>query len=70
MLRPPVVPHEEWLVGAEKTLRDLLLAGVDATMVEVDVDELEQWCLKNKLSINSDSCSTYVAKKLRLQYKS
>ena len=60
---------EEWLVAAEKALVNLRANGVDARKVDVDVDQLFQWCQSKKLPVNSESRSSFVAEKLLLDEK-
>jgi len=36
--------YDEWLVVAEKAIRELQLLGLELRKVDVDVNELAAWC--------------------------
>ena len=61
--------YEEWVVSAEKALVNLRAQGINARKVDVDVEELFQWCQTKRIPVNSESRSRFVAEKLLLEDK-
>lgn len=57
--------HEEWVSGAKQTLRNLLLEGINAVRVDVDVEELVEWSKQRGLNIDGSARAAYVADKVR-----
>ncbi len=58
--------HEEWVKIAEKTIEDLAKQGVLARKVDVDVNELQAWCLaQKKRPLDSSARAAYAATRLR-----
>lgn len=61
--------HEEWETGAKETLRNLLVNGANAIRVDVDVENLVQWCKKNGRAVDGSGRAFYVADRIRLLKK-
>jgi len=57
--------YEEWVEVFNKGCANLKEVGIMAVKVSVDVDELIEWCKENKLAINGEARSQFVARKLR-----
>ena len=57
--------HAEWLQEAQRAFLDFTARGVHARKVDVGVDELIQWCRKNRRPLDSDARLAYVTFKLR-----
>lgn len=57
--------HDQWQAVATKALADLARAGVRARKVEVDVDELVEWCRSEGRPIDGAARAAFVAVKLR-----
>lgn len=55
---------EEWVRTAEKSLRDIRARGIRVEKVDVDVEELVQWCQAKRQPINAASRSAFAAEKL------
>jgi hypothetical protein len=53
--------HEEWVKIAEKTIEDLARQGVLARKVDIDVNELQAWCLAQKRPLDSSARAEYAA---------
>ena len=56
---------EEWIRMAEKSLRDFRARGIQLGKVEVDVEELIQWCQSKQQPIHAASRAAFAAKKLQ-----
>jgi hypothetical protein len=57
--------HSKWLEQANRALRGLEKGGLKARRVVIDLDELVQWSAAQKLPINSEARSKFVAQKVR-----
>lgn len=57
--------YEAWLRQAEETLADMKSNGLNVRKVEVDVNELAEWCSSRAVPVNSQSRSDFVADKTR-----
>jgi hypothetical protein len=53
--------HEEWVKIAEKTIEDLAKQDVLARKVDVDVNDLQAWCLAQKQPLDSSARAEYAA---------
>jgi len=58
--------HAEWVQNAEKALQEMRRLGMDPVKVDVDVEELLQWCESQHIAVSGEARSTYVATQLRL----
>lgn len=58
---------EEWVQIAEKGLCDARAMGVQVVKVDVDLDELLQWCQSRQQPVNADSRSAFAAENLQRQ---
>ncbi len=56
--------HTEWLESATKALLHLRDLGLNICPVEIDVDELGQWCKKQKRPVNGAARAAFAAVKL------
>jgi hypothetical protein len=54
--------HAEWLVLAEKLIRDLKKRGIVGRKVVVDVNELNAWCISNNRPLDGSARAEYVVK--------
>jgi len=57
--------HDEWQAVATRTLAELARAGVSPRKVDVDVDELSEWCRASVRPVDAASRADFVAFKLR-----
>lgn len=57
--------YEEWEANATQALQTLLAQGARAVKVEVDVDELVEWCQNNGRQPNSEARADFVSDLLR-----
>ncbi|MFZ1218071.1 MAG: hypothetical protein WAO00_02205 [Chthoniobacterales bacterium] len=57
--------HEEWVKIAEKTIEDLARQGLRAQKVDVDVNELQAWCLAQNRRLDSSARAAYAAAHLQ-----
>ena len=60
--------YEEWIFQAEKAFMDLRSAGMDATKIYIDLDELLGWCKEKNLKIDAGSRSNFTSFKLQELY--
>jgi hypothetical protein len=58
---------EEWRKSAEKAIVNFTAAGVQVRKVDIDVEELVEWCRDNGLPVNIKARSHYAAEKVRQQ---
>jgi len=58
--------YEEWLVWATERLEELKAKGVAAHKVDVDVEELLNWCWKNALPVAAPARAQFAAERVRL----
>jgi Asp-tRNA(Asn)/Glu-tRNA(Gln) amidotransferase A subunit family amidase len=56
--------HAEWVQNAERAVQELRRQGMNPVKVDVDVEELLQWCASRHVAVNGEARSTYVAAKL------
>ena len=56
--------HSEWLASATQTLDELRKQGLALVKVQIDVDELAQWCREKNYAVNGKACSEFVQHKL------
>ena len=56
--------HEEWERNAEKSLREMLKAGMYPEKVEIDVEELLHWCNEQDRPVDAGARAQYTAEKL------
>jgi hypothetical protein len=59
---------EEWLRIAEKTFADLKKLGLNIVKVDVDVEELANWCAAEGFPLDSSARSRFVREKVREIY--
>jgi len=57
--------HDEWQAMASRGLADLARTGVSARKVEVDVDELVDWCRSEGRPVDGAARAAFAAWKLR-----
>lgn len=57
--------HAEWLQNAEKALQEFRRQGVEPVKVDVDVEELLEWCESRDIAVDGKARSDYTAAKLR-----
>ncbi len=57
--------HDEWRTLATKLLADLARDGVWAQKVDVDVDELIEWCRSEGRPVDAPARAAFAALKLR-----
>jgi hypothetical protein len=61
--------YEEWLENAEARLQEMAEEGVYATRVNIDVRELQDWCIAHERSIDGSSRAVFTAEKIRQLHK-
>jgi len=61
--------YEEWLQNAEARLQEMAEAGIYATRVEIDVRELQDWCIAHERPIDGSGRAVFTAEKLRQLHK-
>ena len=57
--------HAEWEKLAEKTIQDLAREGVAARKVDVDVNDLQAWCLAEHRPLDGPARAAYAATRVR-----
>jgi hypothetical protein len=61
--------YAEWYKDAEKTLEKLRQAGLDVVKVNVQIEELLDWCIGQNVPVNANARSKYAADKLHQKEK-
>lgn len=61
--------YEEWLRFAERSLPQLSRHGILPQKVDIDVEELLQWCNDQNCPVNASARVKFVAEKLVQQHK-
>jgi len=59
--------YEEWRVNAEEQIAGLQAEGFEVKKIEVDVEELVNWCRIKNVPIDGGSRSEFAAHKSRLE---
>lgn len=57
--------HSEWMAEANKTLTILKEEGVSFVKVDVDVEELANWCCEKGVKVDGAARSEFVVHKLQ-----
>jgi hypothetical protein len=57
--------YEEWLKNANILKKELVDSGLAVEEVDVDMQDVINWCKKGNKTINSNNISEYVVFKLR-----
>ncbi len=57
--------HAEWENLAQKTIQDLAREGVAARKVDVDVNDLQAWCVAEHRPLDGAARAAYAATRLR-----
>ena len=52
--------YEDWLAEAEKTIPEMEKKGIKIQKVDVDLKELQAWCLRAKRPLNASARAEYV----------
>jgi hypothetical protein len=55
--------YHEWLLLASARLRDLQESGIDIRKVDVDVEELVEWCKQRERPVDGDARAEYAAER-------
>lgn len=53
--------HAEWLAIAEKAVKDLKRQGLSIIKVDVDVEELRNWCGRQGLPIDASARAQFIS---------
>lgn len=61
--------YEEWLKNAETRLHEMVEAGINATRVYINIDELQNWCIAQGCPIDASARAFFTAEKLRQFHK-
>jgi hypothetical protein len=56
--------HTEWLASAMEALDRFKALGMLVVKVQVDVNELADWCCKHGYAVDGKACSQFVSDKL------
>ena len=57
--------HEEWLAVATKGIADLRRTGAVVKKLDVDVQELAQWCRDHRRALDGTARVMFVTEKMR-----
>ena len=57
--------YDDWLAGAQKALVQIVVTGVRARRVDVDVEALVRWCQAQGRLLDSAARAAYAALQLR-----
>lgn len=62
--------YREWKESAEETLKKFRDRGITVYKVEIDLDELEQWCKNENIPLDSQARSRFVSEKVKDHHES
>ena len=57
--------YEEWLAMAEDFMKNFNTPGIKLVKVDIDVEELINWCSINNQPINSETRSDFTAQQIK-----
>jgi hypothetical protein len=60
--------YSEWVEAASMAFENARKAGINVIKVEVDAEELVEWCRSRNLPLNGNSRSRFAAEKTREQH--
>lgn len=61
--------HDEWLAMLKRSLRMFREAGIRYELVEIDVEQLVEWCERKGIPNNAAARAEYAAYLLRRRYE-
>ena len=59
--------YDEWITGAQASYKQIEQMGLELQKIEVDINELIQWCQQNCLNIDSSARTSFVLEKIQKQ---
>ncbi len=60
--------YYEWVANANDTIKKFSISGYVIKKIEIDVNELIDWCKKEKYSLNGESRSKFISLKTKLKW--
>jgi hypothetical protein len=60
--------HSEWLINANRPLRELRAHDMTVEPVEIDIKKLVRWCQEQGIPLDFSARSRYAAEKIREKY--
>ena len=57
--------YQEWKENADRAMMDFRQQGISVMKIEIDLDELVNWCAERKRPIDASARSEFVANKVR-----
>ncbi|WP_035276127.1 hypothetical protein [Desulfogranum japonicum] len=61
--------YYEWLANANDTINKLSNSPYRIKKIEIDVEELIEWCIQEKSPLNGESRSKYIALKTKEKFR-
>lgn len=57
--------YEEWTLEAKRVIKELRRQGLNIVKVDVNIEELIDWCQQKNIPVNGEARSMYAAHKLQ-----
>lgn len=61
--------YYEWVANANEAINNFSSLGYRVEKIEIDVNELIEWCSSEKRPINGESRSNFISLKTKEKYK-
>ncbi|MBI5056753.1 MAG: hypothetical protein HZB61_09080 [Nitrospirae bacterium] len=57
--------YDEWMKGIQRLIENIRMEGIEPVTVEIDINELLEYCREHNLKNNGETRSQFVAELLR-----
>lgn len=61
--------YYEWVANANETIKNLSNSHYHIEKIEIDVEELIEWCIKEKCPLNGESRSMFISLKTKEKFR-
>ena len=62
--------YQEWKEGAERALKNFRDLGITVYKIDIDLDELVEWCKDENMELNAKARSRFVSMKVQKLHES
>lgn len=57
--------HFEWVINANESIKDIESTGHSIVKIDIDINELIEWCRKENLPVNGKSRAQFISLKTK-----
>lgn len=57
--------HADWLASAKTSLKKIRAAGQNPVKIDIDVEEMIDWCSEQGMPLNGEARAQFIAEKAR-----